>query len=367
MIRKTAIGAVLIAGASLAQADGMQVYGILDIGVEALDHVGPTSGKLIREPSLSGGQLPTRLGFKGDEDMGDGWFSRFVLEAGIAPDTGGSLQGGRLFGRQAFLGVGQKDLGMVSAGRQWTMTFYSMLDADVIGPASFGSAGLDSYLPQARVDNSVAYRGNFGGWTLGGTYSIGRDTLAPGNCPGETPGKGITCAEWSTMLKYDAPTWGAAVAYDRQNGGPAGAFIGQPAGTVPSGANADKRLIIDGYVNIGNAKIGGGWIKRDLVAAPTGLSTGLYFLGTSYPLGQAFSIDAQLLYLHDTRASRNARMAVARGNYALSKRTFLYLMVGHVSNDSHAAYSLSAGGLQASLPPAGEGQSGVLVGMRHSF
>jgi predicted porin len=367
MIRKTAVGVILGIGASLAQADSVQVYGILDIAAEALDHVGPSGGKLIREPSLSGGQLPTRLGFRGDEDMGGGWQTRFVLEAGIAPDTGGSLQSGRLFGRQAFLGIGQKDLGMVSAGRQWTMTFYSMLDADVIGPASFGSAGLDSYLPQARVDNSVAYRGNFGGLSVGGTYSIGRDTLAPGNCPGEAAGKGVTCAEWSTMLKYDSPAWGAAVAYDRQNGGPAGTFIGQPAGTIPSGANADKRLIVDGYVNVGGAKIGGGWIKRNLVAAPTGLSTDLFFLGTSYPVGGAFSIDAQALYLHDTHAASNARMVVARANYALSKRTYLYLMAGHVSNDSKAAYSLSAGGLQSSLPPVGEGQSGVLAGMRHSF
>jgi len=367
MIRKTTVGVVLGIGASMAQADSVQVYGILDVAVEALNHVGPTGGKLIREPSLSGGQLPTRLGFRGDEDMGGGWFSRFVLEAGIAPDTGGSLQGGRLFGRQAFLGIGQKDLGMVSAGRQWTMTFYSMLDADVIGPASFGSAALDPYLPQARADNSVAYRGSYGGWTLGGTYSLGRDTLAPGNCPGETPGKGVNCAEWSTMLKYDTPTWGAAVAYDRQNGGPAGAFIGQPAGTIPSGANADKRLIVDGYVNVGNAKIGGGWIKRNLLAAPVGLSTDLCFFGTSYPFGTAFSIDAQVLYLHDSHTASNAQMAVARGNYALSKNTFLYVMAGHVGNDSKAAYSLSAGGLQSSLPPAGEGQSGVLVGMRHSF
>ena len=142
MIRKTAIGVVLGIGASFAQADSVHVYGILDIAAEALDHVGPAGGKLIREPSLSGGQLPTRLGCKGDEDMGDGWFSRFVIEAGFAPDNGGSLQSGRLFGRQAFLGIGQKDLGMISACSQWTMTFYSMLDADVIGPASFGQSSV---------------------------------------------------------------------------------------------------------------------------------------------------------------------------------------------------------------------------------
>jgi hypothetical protein len=36
------------------------------------------------------------------------------------------------------------------------MTYYSMFDADVIGPAVFGAAALDPYLPQSRVDNSFA-------------------------------------------------------------------------------------------------------------------------------------------------------------------------------------------------------------------
>jgi len=60
-------------------------------------------------------------------------------------------------------------------------------------------------------------------------------------------------------------------------------------------------------------------------------------------------------------------MVVVRGNYALGKRTSVYALVGHVSNDRSVAYSISAGGAQPSVPVVGGSQSGLMLGMRHSF
>ncbi len=363
MIRKMLVGACLSAGATLAHSQNVQLYGVVDAAVEYITHVGPTGDRMIRMPSLSGGQLPSRWGLRGSEDLGDGLKAVFLLESGFAPDTGQLLQGGRLFGRQAYVGLSD-DWGTVSFGRHWTMVFFSMLDADVIGPSSFGAAGLDSYLPQARVDNSASYRGTFNGFTVGATYSLGRDTLPPGNCAGEASGG---CKAWSAMGKYDAASWGVAVAYDRQNGGPTGTFVGQPPGTVASSDNADKRLIVNGYLKVAGSKIGAGWIKRDLVARPVGISSDLFFVGVNYPVTGLFSVDAQYLSLRDDRPASNARMAVVRANYALSKRTWIYAMAATVSNDSNAAYSISAGGLSSSTPAVGRGQSGVLAGIRHTF
>lgn len=353
-------------GTAYAQtnASSVQIYGVLDSGVEHVTNVGPTHSNVTRVPSVSGGQLPSRIGFRGSEDLGDGLKAVFTLEAGFGVDTGQSLQGGRFFGRQAFVGL-SSDWGTLTVGRHWTMVFYSMLDADVIGPAVLGLAPLDAYIPGARADNSILYRGTFKGVTLGATYSFGRDTVQPANCAGETSGS--ACHAWSLMLKYDAPTWGSAIAYDRQNGGPAGTFTGQLPGTVASADNTDSRAIVNAYVKWADTKIGGGWIQRRLKARPAGLSTDIYFVGVSHPFTTAFSVDAQVLSLHDERANANARTFVARANYALSKRTSVYALVGRVLNDSKAAYSISGGEIASSAPTAGGSQSGVMVGIRHAF
>ena len=55
----------------------------------------------------------------------------------------------------------------MTLGRQYTMLFWSQLDADILGPNMFGSGSLDSYLPNARTDNAIAYRGKLGGVELG--------------------------------------------------------------------------------------------------------------------------------------------------------------------------------------------------------
>jgi predicted porin len=343
---------------------GVQLYGVVDTGVETINNVGTTGSRLTRMPSLSGGQLPSRWGLRGNEDLGGGLRAVFTLEAGFAVDSGVSLQGGRAFGRQSFVGLAG-DWGSLTLGRHWTMTFHSMLDSDVFGPSVFGLASLDPYLPAARTDNSVAYRGTFSGLTVGATYSLGRDGAPPASCAGENAAH--ECRAWSAMLKYDAPRWGVAVAHDKLQGGATGAFFGQAPGTVGSAANTDARTHLNGYLRVADAKIGAGVIRRKLRANPTPLDTALYYIGLSSPVAGAFSVDAQLLALRDDRPGANARTVVVRGNYALGRRTSAYLMVGHVSNDRNAAYSVTAGEPTPVGPVAGRGQSGVMVGLRHSF
>ena len=363
MIRKVAVAGLTLLAAPLSQAQTVQLYGVVDTGVEYLTNVGASGSRLVRVPSLSGGQLPSRWGVRGAEDLGDGLRAVFTLESGFAPDTGTLLQGGRAFGRQSFVGLGG-NWGAVTVGRQWTMTFFSQLDADVIGPGVFGMAAFDAYLPAARVDNSFSYRGSFSGLTLGATYSLGRDGTPPANCPGEAKNAG--CKEWSAMVKYDAATWGVALAHDHLDGGPTGTFVGELPGTTPSASNKDTRTIVNGYFKWGDTKVGAGLVKRKLTAQPAGLSTDLYFVGVSQGLG-AFSIDGQILAIRDDRPDAGAHMVVVRGNYALSKRTSVYAMLGRVDNDLNVGYSVSAGGLQPSVPAIGGNQNGLMVGMRHSF
>ncbi len=47
------------------------------------------------------------------------------------------------------------------------MLFWSKTEADTLSPAAYGSGSRDSYLPNARVDNAIACRGTFSGFTVG--------------------------------------------------------------------------------------------------------------------------------------------------------------------------------------------------------
>ncbi|MFX5578745.1 porin, partial [Acinetobacter baumannii] len=83
-------------------------------------------------PSLTG-SFPSRIGFRGTEDLGGGLQALFVLESGFAPDTGAMGQGGRLFGRQSYVGL-KSGWGQIMLGRQLNMTYISQLKTDVMGP-----------------------------------------------------------------------------------------------------------------------------------------------------------------------------------------------------------------------------------------
>ncbi|WP_347614526.1 porin, partial [Comamonas thiooxydans] len=103
MFRKIASTFALMSLGGLAHAQSsVQIYGIVDTAVETMNNVGATKSSLTRMPNLTG-SVPSRLGFRGREDLGGGLSASFTLEMGIGPDSGALNQGGRGFGRQSFV------------------------------------------------------------------------------------------------------------------------------------------------------------------------------------------------------------------------------------------------------------------------
>lgn len=197
---------ILAAAAPCAFAQSVTVFGLVDLAVEHVTRVGASGSGLNRMPGATG-SLPSRIGFRGSEDLGGGLQAVFVLEQGFAPDAGTFNQGGRAFGRQANLGF-IASWGTLTLGRQYTMLYWSILDADLLGTNIYGSGSIDSYIPNARIDNSIGYRGTFSGLTFGATVSAGRDAATAGNpaatnCHGENVDK-KACRERSALVKYDA-------------------------------------------------------------------------------------------------------------------------------------------------------------------
>ena len=342
---------------------GVTLYGILDMPVEHLTNVGAGHDSLTRIPGLTG-MVPSRIGIRGSEEITDNLRAVFTLEGGIGVDTGTTNQGGRVWGRQTFAGLAG-NWGQVSIGRQYSMLFWSQTDADILGPAMFGSGSLDSYLPNARVDNTLAYRIKYAGFDAGATYSLGRDAVnanSPSgtNCAGESAVDAQACRQWSALVKYDAANWGLATAYDQIKGGP-GAFAG-----LTSSALKDRRATVDGWYRWNALKLGAGLISRKNDANTKAPKSDLWYLGASYNVTQQFVVNAEAFRLEYHDSSDGATLYAILAAYNFSKRTALYATAGRILNDGTLALSVSnaaAGG----GPAAGGAQTGTAVGIRHTF
>lgn len=358
-----AVGACALFTAATASAQSsVTIYGILDSGIVYTNHANAAGDSVLKVPGLTG-SVPSRIGFRGTEDLGHGVQALFVLENGVSPDTGTVGQGGRLFGRQAYVGL-KNAYGTLTVGRQVNMTFLAAVKSDVMGPNLFSMSSIDLYIPNARSDNAVGYLGNFNGFSVGATYSLGRDASTAGGpagtaCGGEVAGNGKACRQATALLGYDNQAFGVTTSYDILYGN-----TGAAAGLATSDSY-DRRITLNGYAMAGKVRVGAGLMARKKVAATraSDLESNLWYIGASYPLAPLLQLDGQVAR-HDVKASGNdSTLSVLRLTYGLSKRTAVYGSIGHMRNDGMAAIALDAGGTVG----VGQNQSGVSVGVRHAF
>jgi len=121
--------------ASAAQAQSsVTVYGIMDMGYiggnSRIQNNGASSA------AASGAQLTTntqtssigsaaestsRLGFKGNEDLGGGLSAFFTVEIGLQPSSTSNLDSGTTQNRQTFVGLKKNGIGQFALGTQYTI------------------------------------------------------------------------------------------------------------------------------------------------------------------------------------------------------------------------------------------------------
>jgi predicted porin len=243
------------------------------------------------------------------------------------------------------------------------MTYLATIKTDVMGPNIFAIGSIDSYLPNARSDNAIGYMGTFNNFTVGGTYSFGRDSATSGgpaatSCAGEVAGNSKACRQVTALLGYDNKSFGITSSYDILYGN-AGASNG-----LTSSSASDRRITLNGFVMIGETKIGAGVIDRS--TRPIGsanVDSDLYYLGTTIPLSVALVLDAQVARLDVKNSPNDVTLLVTRLTYNLSKRTALYTSLGYQKNGGTSALAIDAGGTVG----AGKSQIGVMSGIRHTF
>ena len=105
---------MLLSSSAFAQSS-VTLYGVID---EGIDYTSNSGGK--RAFDLQSGYVQgSRWGLKGTEDLGGGLKAVFQLENGFDVSSGKLGQGGRMFGRQAYVGLQSDQFGTVTFGRQY--------------------------------------------------------------------------------------------------------------------------------------------------------------------------------------------------------------------------------------------------------
>jgi len=378
-MKKTLLAAALLAGfTGAAQAQtAITLYGVIDVGV-GYNKVKPSKDILdnaSRVGLIQGIQSGARWGLRGGEDLGDGVRAVFTLESGFDATSGVREQGGRLFGRQATLGMASDAMGTLEFGRQTNIASEYMNPIDPLGSA-FGQANIGHALSAAntvRYDNMVLYHSpDFDGFQAGLGYTFSADSVANGDRFRTSDNlRALTAG-----LRYANGPLNIAVTYDqlRQVHG-----FGLN-GTTPTGAKVDHSRAkprsyavgvaydfdviklsaayahtVDGWFagqdapGLGNFS-GDNSFNKDFQANS-------YMLGASMPLGS----DAVLMSSWQRVDPRNDKLTgddhdlnvySLAYTYAFSKRSNLYAFASYAQNHDfvHGAQSTATG-----------------LGLRHSF
>ncbi|SPA30926.1 Outer membrane porin [Cupriavidus taiwanensis] len=352
MTRSLAIAGVLLATGATAHAQSsVTLYGVADAGIEYLNHVpnpARQASSLVR--MTSGNIAGSRWGLRGVEDLGSGLKGVFLLEGGMVLDSGMAAQGGRLFGRRAYVGL-DTPYGQVSMGRHHNLTFDLIIPFDPMYFApKYSSFSHDAWLA-GRTDNAVKYTGKFGGLTASALYSFGVDsTIANGS---EVPGNSRVGREMSAGFSYGMGNIRFGAVYDQLNGR-----------SVATASATERRYVaaIAGDLGPVTAYFGYRRLVSQLLASMS--RTDLYWTGATYNFGQAFALTGAVYKTNDRTSAKDPMSIVMSADYRFSKRTDAYLTASYTLNKGGSA--LAANGYDGSVVP-GANQFGAVVGLRHNF
>jgi predicted porin len=361
-----AIALALAAPAAFAQSN-VTLYGIIDLDGQYL------SGHASQVLLTSGGQAGSRIGFKGTEDLGSGYFVDFVLEGGLNIDTGGSAQGGQLFGRQAF-GALRTPYGTASAGRQYGSIYTQTSDFSEFSNVSVGATtaviggfaggyepirgsannattstatGSELNGSPARVNNSFRYTTpTFEGFKASVMYGAGEVT-------GETNEERL----FDYSARYTNYGLDVMLSYTDDKAVGATANLSTDVGITTASA----------AYTFGAFRLQGGYLALN-DKRPANLDGKGYWLGGDYKQGQ--NLIRMQWVQNDPEHTATAGKTNAYGlgyEFDFSKRTDLYTSYTRFSNKGPGLGRIG-GAVPAGMTVVGDASvSELVLGIRHSF
>lgn len=335
-----AVSAV-VAGAASAQTANVTLYGVVDtyLASERVSAQG-TAPSVSVTVLNAGGLSGSRWGLRGSESLGGGMNAIFNLENGFDSSTGGLNQGGRLFGRRAFVGL-NGGFGQVQVGRDYSPNFWVQLNSDdTFGGGLTGFSAVANlggfYANTLRQDNQVQYiTPNMGGFTVRAAWALGE--VAGGTNRGRT--------------------FGAAAEYKN---GPIYAGVGFSDLKNALGTASQKQFIIGATYNFGVVYVGATYMENK---SETGSKTKVPVGSITIPFG-ASRVGFQIAQAKNGSAKASTFGVIAEND--LSKRTTAYAVAGQAKNQG--IVNVFDGNTALNVAGVNGQKSSIFgIGMRHRF
>ncbi|AOY94574.1 porin [Cupriavidus sp. USMAA2-4] len=341
--------AALGAGAGTASAQsGVTLYGVADVYMEYVKS-GANHAMRIED----GGLYQSRWGLRGKEELASGLAAVFNLETGLALDSGNVQQGGRLFGRQAWVGLSSTTWGALTLGRQNTPIYYIEGQASAFGFSPYGPLGrLQNSGPAgssltARADNSIRYETpEIAGLQASALFSFGAERTGPPRDADWLKAVGLTYSR--------GPLW-LGLAYERTY-------------SIAAVANADRdeRAIgatyeLPWFKLFVNGRQATRWVPGQATLKDRG-----FHVGATIPAGPAGLVLLAYGMQRSVDTPNRGQQASIGYQYSLSKRTTLYANASKIWNKNKANYTFS--NVPNEVTPGGvSNPQGIMAGMRHLF
>lgn len=343
-----ALGAAALGATAPAHAQSnVTLYGIVDTTIRYTSNESAAgNGKVQMTDGVLTG---SRWGMYGLEDLGRGYQALFVLESGFSPDAGQSLQGNRLFGRKAYVGL-QGDFGTVTLGRQFTVIHEVIASYDAMALANLAIVGFQggNYTGGVRQDNMVKYSGRFGGFSIAAQHAFG-----------EVAGSFSTSSSTGASVSYASGPFMVGGGYQIMRD--TAAYYGV---AVP--VSDQKVWTLGGTYKVGPATVYLGYTNSNVDNA--GYKNQAGYLGLQYAFTNAWSVIALGTYDHLKHGddSGNRFTGALMLDYAFSKRTDVYLEADYTNLTD--AWRTLGGQATFQTPFYGHGSRvGVMAGLRHKF
>ncbi|WP_144113352.1 porin [Paraburkholderia sp. BCC1886] len=387
MNKKVLTAATLAVFATAAHAQSsVTLYGLIDAGISYVNNSKTATGHDNLVKYDDGVAQGSRWGLRGTEDLGGGLKALFVLENGFNSGTGALGQGGALFGRQAYVGLSQNNVGSLTFGRQYSFSTdylggtYANGGQTVAGNYAYHINDVDQ-LTSSRINNAVKFSSaNFSGLTFGVLYGFSNQAGAFAGAPatGTTaaPVAGSSRA-YSAGVNYANGPFSVGAAYTdiRYPAQSAPAFSTTIA-NVSTGTVRDLRTFgVGGRYAIGAATLWALYTNTRFEPITGGSTTfTAYEAGAKYAFTPAITAAAGYTYMHLGDANRGHwNQADLSVDYALSKRTDVYALgVYQIAAGRNGTADLQAqiGSSTSYFNTSGTGSDNQLafrVGIRHKF
>ncbi|BDB26311.1 porin [Cupriavidus sp. P-10] len=360
-----------LSGAVRAQ-DAVTLYGLLSVGVAYVNNEGGHAATKM----VPGTMQNNRWGLRGVEDLGGGARALFVLEGGFALDDGKLQQGGRLFGRQAFVGFGHDAYGTLTFGRQYDAVFDTLNGMS----APVAAAGLaahigdnDNVFGSFRNNNAIKYvTPGWGGLRAEAAYAMSDSGSAANN---RAYSLGATYASGplklaAAYMQLDRPGLAASnnaggAVTDDYAGAPFVLFHTSPLSAAVGVARQRVGGLAAGY-SVGAARVNAMvTTARYRYQDGTGLRLNNYDVNLSYNLTPALTLGAAYVFTDGDYSGVDSRPKWHMGqlslDYAFSKRTDIYVFgVYQRARSAKADIYLFA-------PSGNDRQLVFVTGIRHKF